>query len=171
MSSPWVLILAIALTGCTPALNWRETRTEDRLVVAMFPCRPDRHARKVALGPTTANMSLLVCLADGMTFALSSIELDDPRLVPKALTDLREAMLINLGGTLSQMAPWSVRGMTPNALAARLSAQGRLPDGTAVQQQAAIFAHGLRVYQASILGPNIDPEAAATFFEGLKLAL
>ena len=170
MSLPRVLILATALAACTPVLNWREMRTEDGVVLAMFPCRPDRHARKVALADTTANMSLLVCMAKGMTFALSSIELDDPGLVTKALADLREAMLVNLGGTRLQMTPWSLRGMAPNPLAARLSAQGHLPDGTAVWQEAAFFARGLRVYQASILSRKIDPEAAETFFEGLKLA-
>jgi hypothetical protein len=39
----------------------------------------------------------------------------------------------------------------------------------AVHQEAAFFARGLRVYQASVISPKIDRDAAETFFAGLKL--
>ena len=46
---------------------------------------------------------------------------------------------------------------------------GRRPDGSSVRQQAAFFAHGLRIYQASVLGSELPAEATETFFLGLKL--
>jgi hypothetical protein len=60
--------------------------------------------------------------------------------------------------------------MTPHPLAARLSLEGRGTDGAAVHEQAVFFARGLRVYQATVVGPVLDAEAADTFFSGLKLA-
>ena len=66
-------------------------------------------------------------------------------------------------------APVQISGMTPNPQAARVSMTGRLPDGAAVQEQAAFFVKGLRVYQASIIGSTLAPDVTVTFFAGLKL--
>jgi len=138
-------------------------------VLAMFPCRPDRHERLIALAGTTGTMTLMVCASGGTTFALGALELADPGAATAALAGMRAAMVDNLGGALLHAAAWEIRGMAPNAQAARISAQGRLPDGTAVRQEAAFFARGLRVYQASVISPKIDRDAAETFFAGLKL--
>lgn len=165
-----ILLIMFGLAGCTPALNWREARTEDGNLVAMFPCRPDRHERVVSLRETTASMRLLVCAAEGTTFALGWLEVAGPGTVTATLETLRAAMVGNLGGTQVHVAPWALSGMTANALAARLSVQGRMPDGKAVVQEAAFFARGSRVYQASVISPRIDRDAAEMFFSGLKLA-
>ena len=59
--------------------------------------------------------------------------------------------------------------MTPNPQAVRLRLEGVRPDGVAAQEQAAFFAKGLRVYQATVLGKRVPAEAADTFFAGLRL--
>jgi len=163
------LALACALPACTPEMNWREVRADDGNASVMLPCRPDRHRRDVALAGTTVKMDLLVCTAGGATFALSSLALADPSEVTAALVALRAAMLDNLGGSVLRSTSWALAGMTPNAQAARVEASGRLPDGTAVRQEAAFFARGLHIYQASIIGPHVEPEAAENFFGGLRL--
>ena len=58
--------------------------------------------------------------------------------------------------------------MTPNEQTARLSINGRLPDGTPVIEHAAFFVQGLMLYQASVIGAKPNPEAVETFFAGLK---
>ena len=36
--------------ACTPTLDWREVRPEASGLVALFPCKPDRHARRAVAG-------------------------------------------------------------------------------------------------------------------------
>ena len=46
---------------------------------------------------------------------------------------------------------------------------GSRPDGTPLRGQAGFFSRGMRVYQATVIGPRIDADAADTFFTGLRL--
>ena len=70
-STKWCGSLALTLAGCTPALNWRETQPPESGAVVMFPCKPDRFARNVTLGPEKVQMFLSSCSADGVTYALA----------------------------------------------------------------------------------------------------
>jgi hypothetical protein len=167
LALPWIVALLAA--GCSPSLDWRETRVEGAGVIALFPCRPDRHARPVVVAGAATRMEMLVCSAGSVTFAVSFLDLADPATVTPALAELRAAALSNIAGQPTQSASAQVSGMTPNAQAAQVSMTGRLPDGSAVQEQAAFFVKGLRVYQASVIGATLAPEVAATFFAGLKL--
>jgi hypothetical protein len=58
--------------------------------------------------------------------------------------------------------------MTASDQAARLFISGHLPDGAAVQEYAAFFTRGLRVYEAAVIGAKPEPTAVETFFEGLR---
>ena len=51
MKSPyaWLAAATLALTACSPALDWRQVRPDDAGVEAMFPCKPLSHARTVPL--------------------------------------------------------------------------------------------------------------------------
>ena len=167
---PLALAAANGLCACTPTLDWREFEPEDSGIVATFPCRTDRHARNVAVAGTAARMEMLVCTAGGATYALAFFDVSGPAEVASALAGLRTVAATNLGVAEPAPEPLRVRGMTPNAMAARLRISGRGPDGAAVQEQAAFFTKGLRVYQASVLGPTLADEAVDTFFGGLKLS-
>jgi hypothetical protein len=163
------LIAGAAMAGCSPSLDWREVRPEGGGVVALFPCRPDRHARNVVVAGTATKMEMLVCSTAGATFALSFVDLADPAAVTTAVSELRSAALANIGGAQLRSDTLQVNGMTANSQAARLSMTGHLPDGAAVQEQAAFFVKGLRVYQASVIGVELVPEMTDTYFAGLKL--
>ncbi|MBX3606722.1 MAG: hypothetical protein KF788_15695 [Piscinibacter sp.] len=160
---------AVLGAACSPALNWRELRLPDVGVAAMFPCKPDRHSRPVPLGGRATRMEMLVCSADGATFALAYADLDDPVSVAPVLEELRETAISNVNGTNVQEQALQVPGMTPNPRAVRLRLDGRRPDGAAVQEQAAFFVHGLRIYQATVLATALEPSAADTFIGGLRL--
>ena len=114
-------------------------------------------------------MDMLVCSAAGATFALSFIELNEPAAVAASLSELRAAALANIGGVQLSSEPLQVSGMTANSQAARLAMSGHLPDGAPVQEQAAFFVKGLRVFQASVIGAKLVPEMTETYFAGLKL--
>jgi hypothetical protein len=167
---PWLTVLSAALFGCSPVLDWREFEPEGSGVIVTFPCRPDRHARDVTVAGVTTRMTMLVCAAGAATYALTFIDVAEPSGVTAALADLRAVAAANLGAAAAAPDPLQVAGMTPNPQAARLQLAGRRPDGTTVQQQAAFFAKGLRVYQASVVGATLSAEAVDTFFAGLKLA-
>ena len=113
-------------------------------------------------------MEMLVCAADGANYALAFIDVADPARVAATLAELRAVALANVGGAQPQLAPVQIRGMTPNEQALRMAVAGRLPDGAAVQSHAAFFSHGLRVYQATVIGARPPAEAVQIFFDALK---
>jgi hypothetical protein len=169
-------ILAAALAGgmlvaaCSPTFDWRETRLAESPLLAMFPCRPDRHERAVALpAAPRATMRMAVCAAGGATFAFSAVDLPDPTAAPAALRQLRTAALANVQAEAApQTEPWRLAGMTPSDEALRVVAHGKLPDGTPVVEHAAFFAQGAHVYQASVIGVKPPVDAVETFFSGLR---
>jgi len=162
-------LVVLAVTACTPALDWREVRSPDSAALAWFPCKPDRFARHVTLAGTAVSMVLASCSAGGVTYALSHAELPDPARVATALSELRAAAVGNIGGDAQLIGALSVPGMTPNPAAQRWRIDGSRPDGTPLRGQAGFFSRGMRVYQATVIGPRIDADAADTFFTGLRL--
>lgn len=163
------LLIACALTACTPTLNWRETRPADSAVSLLFPCKPDRFTRSLVLVGEKVQMVLNSCAAGDVTYAVSHAEFRDAAHVATAVQAMHTAAAGNLGGSATQVSPLVVPGMTPNPLTQRWSVTGKRPDGSAVQQQFSVFGGGLRVYQASVIGQTLDPVAADTFFSSLKL--
>lgn len=136
----------------------------------MFPCRPASHARQVALAGASVEMSMYACSAADTVYALSFADLRDPALVGAALDELAKALQSNVRspeGAASQ--PAAVRGMTPHPRAAHWRVAGTLPDGRAVQERAALFSHGTRVFQATMIGPRLDEAAQEQFFGALQV--
>ena len=164
---PTALALA-GLAACSPTLDWRETAAEGSGVVAMFPCRPDRHARTVELAGSKLKLEMLVCPAGGATYALSFADVPEPAQVAMALAALRAAALRNVQAGPPQVAAARISGMTANAEAVRLFAAGRLPDGATVQAHMVFFAKGLRVYQGSVIGAKPVAEANEIFLSGFR---
>ncbi|MEO8806989.1 MAG: hypothetical protein ABI433_12985 [Burkholderiaceae bacterium] len=163
-----VSIVLAGLGACSPTLDWRETAAEGSGVVAMFPCRPDRHARTVELVGSKLKMEMLVCPAGGATYALSFVDVPDPTRVNATLAELRTVALGNVRAVAPELTPARIGGMTPNAEAVRVAAAGHLPDGAEVQMHAIFFARGLRVYQGSIVGAKPVAEANEIFFSGFR---
>ena len=161
--------LLASLVACTPTYDWREFDPDGAGLRVSFPCRPDRHARKIGAGGATTQLEMLVCSAGDATFAVAFATLSDPSAVAATLGEWRAAALANLGGATATASPLQLGGATPNAQAALLLMRGRRPDGSAVVQRAAFFAKGLRVYQASVIGSELPAEATEIFFAGLKV--
>jgi hypothetical protein len=163
-------LVLLALAGCSPTLDWREARPEGSRAQLMFPCKPASHARRVTLAGANVEMSMFACSAGGATYALTFADMRDPALVSPALAELATAVSTHLRPSAPAASrPLAVRGMTPNENAARWRVAGQLPDGRVVQERAALFAHGTRIYQATMLGPAIDAEAEETFFGALRV--
>ncbi len=161
------LLLALAM-GCAPALDWREWRSEGSGAVVLFPCQPSHYARRVVLAGEPVTLALSACVAADVTWALAHADVVDPARVGAALEALREAAAANVAAASSSPLPLRVPGATPNPRSIRLALSGRLPDGKAVQEQLAVFAHGTRVFQATALSAALPPEATDTFFASLR---
>lgn len=164
--APLGLGLALLLAGCTPALDWRETRLAGSGLTGMFPCQPKPFTREVRLAGQAVALTLAACRADGRTWALAWADLGDPGRVAAALDELRASAAANIGaaGGPVRALPLAVPGATPNPASRREELRGRLPDGEPVIEQVAVFTRGTRVFQLTALGPSLPPEAADTFF-------
>jgi hypothetical protein len=166
----WIAAIAVtaSVAACSPTFDWREFVPEGTGLRMAFPCRTDRHARLVAVARTKVQMELLVCAAGDTTFAVSFFDVADPALVSTTLAEWRATAVANVRGTAAQSIPAQINGMTPNEQAVRVVINGRLPDGAPVQEHAAFFVRGLRVYSATVIGAKPPPHAVEFFFGGLK---
>lgn len=167
-SFAFLMAAGVVATACTPADEWRELRPEGTTIAVRFPCKPDRHGRDVRLAGRTVRMELLVCDARGVTFGLAVADMGDPTAVTPAVDELRAAASANMKARAGQGLPLSVPGMTPNPSAGRLRLDGS-PAGKPMQEQAAFFVHGLRVYQATLVGAQLPEALADEFFAGLRV--
>ena len=162
-------LAATQLAGCSPALNWRQVRPEGWGLVATLPCRPDQQERAVSLAGAPVVLGMWVCSADGHTFALASADMGDPGRVAPALQALTQAAQANIRGRIDAEQPAAVVGMTPHAASVLRRLSGQLPDGQPVHEQVLVFANGLRVFQATVVGPIVSEAQAGPFFESLGL--
>jgi hypothetical protein len=163
-------LAACSALACTPTLDWREVRPAGSRAQLMFPCKPASHARQVTLAGASVEMSMYACSAGEATYAIAFADMVAPTHVTPALEELAHAARDHLLPTAPpSSAPIRVQGMTPNDRAARWQIVGRLPDGRTLQEQAAFFAYGTRVYQATVVGERLDAEALETFFGALRV--
>lgn len=163
-------ILVVAVSACAPALDWREVRPAESGAVAWFPCKPAARSREVLLAGVSLRLTLHACTAVQVTYALAHGDIEDPARVRAALVELQASAVANVTGSVQSQRAARVAGSTPNPAALRVSVSGRRPDGTALQEELAVFARGTRVYQAVLLGERLSSEATDTFFDGLRLA-
>jgi len=162
-------LVGLVLGACSPALDWREVRPEGWSLQAMLPCRPANHERLLVLAGEPVLLAMQVCSAQGHTFALSSARLQNPAAVGPALQALAAAARANVDGRVLAEQAAAVPGMTPQLAARQLRLAGRLPDGQAVVEEVLVFAHGLRVVQATVVGPSAGLELLRPFVEALRV--
>ena len=113
-------------------------------------------------------MHLESCTAGGTNFALSYLNAGDSALVEPVLRQLKGVFASNVGGTLAEVGPAKVPGMTPNPLASRVRVSGANKDGAAISAEAVFFVRGTMIYQATALGERIGSEPSDAFFAALS---
>lgn len=179
------------LAACSPALDWRDARSADGALMALLPCKPQLHERRVSLAGRERLLSMKACAAGAHTWALSVVSVDDPAQTGPVLQALAAGARANLGlgdgaakapgpeprpeprpdprPATAAPTPATVPGATPHPESRRLVLQGLRPDGAAVQMHLALFVRGTQVYQATVLGPGAGAEAIEVFFSSLRL--
>jgi len=165
-----ILALACAAAACTPTLDWREVRIDGTGLLALFPCKPRGHARNLTLAGVAVEMTVTACSTGGATYAVGFADVGQPALVGRALDELAAAAARNIDAKAAPTsAPLQVEGMTPNPQAGRWVFGGRRGDDQRVEEQVAVFPHGTRVFQATMVGAKLDSEAIDMFFGALRL--
>jgi hypothetical protein len=164
------LVLALMLSGCSPALDWREFRPAGQAVTLLLPCKPNSHERNIGLAGRTVRLQLHSCSAAGQTWALAAADTADPQQLGAALSALATSARANINGTLVATSPLTVAGATPHSNSQRQRLTGLLPNGESVRMAVAVFAHGTRVFQATAIGPELSDEAVETFMASIRFA-
>lgn len=158
------------LVGCSPVLDWREVRIADGTLVALFPCKPQRLTRNVALAGNPVDLELVSCNAGGTTWSVTSGDVGDAARVGPALSALHDTRLVALAGRETDRVAAMPAGATPHVQSMRFTVEGQRPDGTKVSEISLVFARNDRVFHVGALGANPSPEAIETWIDSLKLA-
>lgn len=85
----------VALLACAPALNWREISWLDGSHW-WFPCKPERFERELTLADSQVPASMLVCDAQGATWAATAFQFAGPAQAAAALAPARMGLLMNM---------------------------------------------------------------------------
>ncbi|WCM90966.1 hypothetical protein [Acidovorax sp. NCPPB 3576] len=172
--------LVLLLTGCSPALNWRSVPLENAGLTVLLPCKPDQATRSVDFGGRAADLAMAGCEAEGATFAISHLVVEDPSQAGAGLAQWRVAVLARMQATATDAdaAEAGASSFVPSGALAlpqslRLQAQGRRSDGSPVAAQAVWFARlegqQARLYHAVVYTATPQTAVADTFFAGLVL--
>jgi hypothetical protein len=164
-----VAVAGVALlAACNPTFNWREVRAAPTTLKTLMPCKPEREMRQVDMAGRQVELQALGCETGGAIFAVMFADIGEADRAGQALEHWKTASLANVRGSAEQATPFSPPGALALAQSLRVTASGQRPDGSKLQSQAAYFAHGRHVFQAVILGSNVNADMAEPFFSGLR---
>ena len=164
----------LALSACTPSLNWRELPVSPTGAHALLPCKPDHAERSVPLGGQPTDLAVMGCEAGGATFAVMATRVAAGRMPDELLAGWEQATLSNMQATgETTRQPFQPAGGLPLAHAQRIVAHGQGPNGRPVHAQAVWTARageggGSELVHAVMYSERPQPEVADAFFAGLK---
>lgn len=176
----------VALAACSPTLNWRTVQVQGAPLQALLPCDAQTATRPVELGLGTVQMTMQGCDAYYATYAISHFLVRQPERAAETLSYWQAAVLGQLNPAPQGEPAQSARPLhavgdgafrpagalnLPQSL--RTTFEGVGPQGWKLTGHAVWFAslepEGVRVYHAVIYADKPRPQAADTFFAGLKL--
>lgn len=169
----WLVVLVVAMLGCSPALNWRTVRADRSPLQMLLPCKPDQAQREVTMAGQPLTLSMLGCDAGGATFAVSHVLVADTARAATVLAFWKTAVLAHLHAADIQETSFAVPGGWQAPQSLRVRASGRGADGASLALQAAWFARvdaaGVHLFHAVMVAQRPMPEAAETFFTSLAV--
>ena len=145
-------LLATCLSACTSSLNWRTVQLGQ--LSTLLPCKPDNATRPVTLGGISVNMEISGCEAGGVLFAISRIQAADVSQAPQLMASLRQASLAQVQA--NAVHPVANSGNEQTSF--DLMADGKRPDGAAMQARFKWLAAGADVYQLAAYGARLGAE-------------
>ena len=168
--------LALTLAACTPALDWREVRSEDGGYAILMPARPTTASRTIDLDGLAVAMTMTGAEVNGVAFAVGTAELPNAAAAHQALAAMQEALVRNMHGAVTADRTLAVpRGTQGGAMVVReIHANGPASPATHGQartMRVRLTAVEQRVYQILISGPQnrIDDDMATLYFSSFRL--
>lgn len=163
-------VAALALAGCAPELNWRDWRTDSPGVTLLFPCKPVRQQRTLAIGPTPRTVVLHMCDAGASSWAVAQMDVDAPDTRASVLKELVAAVHANLAAPSGAPVGAVPEGTDRLDGVGRYRVAGRTPGGEPRQAEHLLLAVGGRLIQVSALGVRLDAEAVETFLGSVRVS-
>jgi hypothetical protein len=133
---------------------------------ALLPCKPDRAQREVPLGGLPTPLTMIGCEADGLMFAVSMARLPPTTDMPAVLKVWQQGVVAHMGANdgLVDARPLGSTGL-------RAVVRGPTADGRVVVAHVAWLAQGDIAVHAIVFGSKLNPDAADTLFDSLKVQM
>jgi hypothetical protein len=158
-----LLLMAGALSACSPKFDWRDFRSTDAPYTVMLPGKAATHTRAINLDGQEVKMTMSAAEVDGTMFAVGTAELPDAAKAAQAVQAMKLAMVRNIGGTITKES-------TKDG-AFDVEARGVGQNGVPLAMRGRFLARDKRVYQVVILGnqKHFDADTVDTFLSSFKL--
>ena len=160
------LLMAAALSACSPQYDWRDYRANDAPYAVLFPAKPASQTRAIKLGELDVNMTMTAAEVDGVVFAVGSAQLADAARAPAALEAMKTALVNNIAATVTKSAASASGAQT----VLDVEAKGNR-NGEPMLLIGRFIAKEKRVYQVIVMGreKNIVRDTVETWFSSFKL--
>jgi len=168
-----------SMTGCAPALNFREVRIAEARCAIALPGKPQTVTREIAFAGQSLPMTMTSTGVGATLFALGRARLPAAALAAEALAQtvafFRDGLLRNF-----RAAPTAAPGLPPPLAtpagrvlraAQAVSAQGKARDGRSTDLAARFYVADdwmLQVVALAVRG-EVSAEALDTFFDSFRL--
>ncbi|MQA20832.1 hypothetical protein [Rugamonas rivuli] len=160
------LLLAAALSACSPQYDWRDYRSNDAPYAVLFPGKPASQTRSIQLDTVSVNMTMTAAEVNGVIFAVGSAQVAEAAQGPAAIEAMKTALVGNIGATVtSNKAATDGRQSTLD-----VEAKGS-QNGEAMRLIGHFIARDKRIYQVIVMGrdKNIVPDTVETYLSSFKL--
>ena len=154
--------LLVVLASCYADLDWREVRDRDGSFRVLLPARANEQSGPLSGVAGSPVMHLWSARASNTLFGAGYLDVRPGDRV--ALTDLRDALVLNIGGRI--VSDRSVRSSSLQGV--EFIAEGSMGNGMAILH-ARLLVSDNRIYQLAVLGPQgaVTTTDKETFFESL----
>ncbi|WP_332854398.1 hypothetical protein [Duganella sp. S19_KUP01_CR8] len=160
------LLLAAALSACSPQYDWRDYRSNDAPYAVLFPGKPASQTRSIQLDTLSVNMTMTAAEVDGVIFAVGSAQLPDAAQGPAAIEAMKTALVNNIGATVTS-AKSSGDGKQATL---DVEAKGSR-NGETMRLIGHFIARDKRIYQVIVMGrdKHIVQDQVETYLSSFKL--
>ncbi|GJI95079.1 hypothetical protein RugamoR57_17970 [Duganella caerulea] len=160
------LMLAAALSACSPQYDWRDYRSSDAPYAVLFPGKPASQTRSIQLDTLAVNMTMTAAEVNGVIFAVGSAQLPDAAQGPAAIEAMKTALVSNIGATVTS------NKSSADGKQATLDVEAKgSQNGEAMRLIGHFVARDKRIYQVIVMGrdKNIVQDTVETYLSSFKL--
>ncbi|MBR7800610.1 hypothetical protein [Undibacterium fentianense] len=167
------LLLISVVTGCSPKYDWREFRSQELPLIAVFPTKPATHTRDISLNQESLKLHMIAADVNQISFAIAYTKLDESnsdlmglkQRQQRVLDSMQEGMLKNIQAQVLAVPPVGAPKNT-------ITAFGQGKNGHKIQLVGRFTQHGPWLIQIVMIGDakQFTPEIMDMFFASIKLS-